>query len=228
MKKAEKTEFASAQRLASLIAKEYAQDFFRLLGLYKTISASEAASRLGLHVKTAQDFLEGLDQAGIVDKMAAEEGKRPYFRYSLIVKRISLSVDLEILYQPEQELFPFQERIRERKDSGALFKEGKGHRISSLHVFEGEGRSRTEIRINLTECQGIFLFYLPFPTEEPLSVSRIIATAGVAGDCLPEVMDLIGILAKHNVIEIESPDQASASTIPPSRLRRGEPRHNRG
>ena len=204
VKNEEKTEFASAQRLASLIAKEYARDFFRLLGLYKTISASEAAARLGLHVKTAQDFLEGLAQAGIVNKLAAEEGKRPYFRYSLIVKRIILSLDLESLYQPEQEFFPFPGRIRERKGSGALFKEGKGHRISSLHVFEGVGRSRFERRINLTECQGIFLFYLPFPTEEPLSVSQIGKKAGVAGDCLPEVMDLIQILNKYNVIEIES------------------------
>ncbi len=211
MKKTEATEFACAQRLASLIAKEYARDFFRLLGLYKNISASEAAARLGLHVKTAQDFLEGLEQAGIVDKSAAEEGKRPYFRYSLIVKRILFNLDLEVLYLPEQGLFPVQNRIRERKESGVLFKESKGHRISSLHVFEGEGRARSEKRINLTECQGLFLFYLPFPTEDPLSVSRIMDKAGVAGDCLPEVMDLIGILAKHNVIEIESADPASGS-----------------
>ncbi len=211
MKSAEETEFVSAQRLASLIAKEYARDFFRLLGLYKNISASEAAARLGLHVKTAQDFLEGLEQAGILDKSAAEEGKRPYFRYSLIVKQINFSLDLENLYQPETGLFPVQNRIRERKDSGVLFKEGKGHRISSLHVFEGEGRTRSEKRINLTECQGLFLFYLPFPTENPLSVSRIMAKAGVAGDCLPEVLDLIGILTKHNVIEIASLDPVSGS-----------------
>ncbi len=205
MKRAEETEFASAQRLASLIAKDYARDFFRLLGLYKNISASEAAARLGLHVKTAQDFLEGLEQSGIVDKLAAEDRKRPYFRYSLIVKRISLSLDLESLYQPEQESFPYHWKIRERKGSGALFKEGREHRISSLHVYLGEGRARIETRINLTECQGLFLFYLPFPTEEPLSVSLICEKAGVTGDCLPEVMDLINILKKHNVIEIEDP-----------------------
>ena len=205
MKKAEETEFIATQRLASLIAKEYARDFFRLLGLYKTISASEAAARLELHVKTAQDFLEGLDQAGIVEKRTAVEGKRPYFRYSLIVKRISLSLDLESLHRPERELFPIQGKIRERKGSGALFKEGKAHRISSIHVFEGEGRSRLEKRINLTECQGFFLFYLPFPTEEPQSVSQIIEKAAVADDCLPEVLDLIRILKKHNVIEIQAP-----------------------
>jgi len=52
LKNHSRQEFKAIQRLASLLAKEYAEDFLRLLVIYKNISASEAAARLGLHIKT--------------------------------------------------------------------------------------------------------------------------------------------------------------------------------
>jgi predicted ArsR family transcriptional regulator len=60
--------FATAARLGAFISKEYAQDFFGLLLNYQDISASEAASRLGLHIRTAQEFLDGLAELNILTK----------------------------------------------------------------------------------------------------------------------------------------------------------------
>jgi hypothetical protein len=198
--------FESAQRLAGLVAKEYARDFFRLLVMYRDISASEAAARLSLHVKTAQDFLEGLEAAGILSKREAAEKKRPYFRFSLKTRKIDISVDLASLYDSGPESARWTWRVRERRDSGALFKEGRDNRISSVHVYEGKGRSRIERRFSLTEGQGRFLFHLPFPTEDFLSVSEIAARAGVEQDCLPEIVDLVDLLLKHDVISVEKPE----------------------
>lgn len=197
------SDFESAQRLAALLAKEYARDFFRLLVMYRDISASEAAARLSLHVKTAQDFLEGLEAAGIVSKREAAEKKRPYFRFSLKERKINVFVDLDSLYDSGHESERWNWRIRERKDSGALFKEGRDNRISAVHVYAGKGRSRVERRLSLTECQGRFLFHLPFPTEDVLSVSEIATKAGVLQDCLPEIGDLIDMLQSHGVIVVE-------------------------
>lgn len=195
--------FESAQRLAALLAKEYARDFFRLLVMYRDISASEAAARLSLHVKTAQDFLEGLEASGIVSKREAAEKKRPYFRFSLKERKINFSIDLDSLYDSRLESAQWDWRIRERRDSGALFKEGRDNRISAIHVYTGKGRSRVERRLSLTECQGRFLFHLPFPTEDPLSVTEIAAKAGIPRDCLPEIGDLIDMLQAHGVIVVE-------------------------
>jgi predicted transcriptional regulator len=197
------SDFASAQRLAALVAKEYAGDFFRLLVMYRDISASEAAARLKLHVKTAQDFLEGLEAAGILEKREAAEKKRPYFRYSLQKQQFQLTVDMESFYDSRCEMDHWAWRIRERKGSGALFKEGRNSRISTVHVYEGEGRSRRERRLSLTDCQGRFLFHLPFPTEGPLGVSEIAGKAGIARGCLPEIVDLLDFLQEHGVITIE-------------------------
>ncbi len=59
-------DFKTAAQLGTYLSKDYAREFFRLLVSYQDISASEAASRLGLHIKTAQDFLEGLTGIGIL------------------------------------------------------------------------------------------------------------------------------------------------------------------
>jgi len=61
-------DYKTASQLGSLISKDYAENFFKLLVIYQDISASEAASRLNLHISTAQDFLEGLNSQGIVSK----------------------------------------------------------------------------------------------------------------------------------------------------------------
>jgi len=193
--------FEKSRRLASLMAKDYAQDFLKLLVIYNDISASEAAARLGIHIKTAQDFLEGLERSGILDKREAAEGKRPYFRYFLKERKVNIRFDLDELYDPEACSFQMAWRIRERKNSGALFKEGRGEKISAVDVFHGKGRSRKQRRYNLTECQGRFLFHLPFPTEEPRTFEEILRRSGISDDCLHEVMDIVKVLISCGVIE---------------------------
>ena len=51
-------DFKQAALLGACLAKDYAPEMFRLLVNYRSLSASEAASRLDLHVQPAQTFLE--------------------------------------------------------------------------------------------------------------------------------------------------------------------------
>lgn len=53
-------DFETAAKLGAYFSKDYAEELFRLLVNYKDISASEAASRLNLHIQTVQDFLEAM------------------------------------------------------------------------------------------------------------------------------------------------------------------------
>ena len=193
--------FESARQLAALIAKDYSRKLFTLLVIYKDISASESAARLGLHIKTAQDFLEGLEKAQILKKSEAQEKKRPYFRYSLVKRKIQIDIDLDELIDPESLSTRRKWKIRERKNSGALFKEGREEKISAVHVFQGEGRSRTERRFALTASQGRFLFLLPFPTEQPQSIEEIFHKTGFDEEYLPEVLDMVENLVGFGVIE---------------------------
>jgi len=197
-------DFKTASQLGSLISKDYAKDFLKLLVIYKDISSSEAASRLDLHTKTAQDFLEGLEAQGIVSKKEVFEKKRPYFRYSLMKREISLQVDLSSLYDKQEIPNRINWRIREKKNSEAMFKaSSRGDSISSVHFFVGKGRSRDERKISLTVSQGNFLFHLPFPTESFMKVAEIIKKAKLDDSSIPEILDIIEVLIQYKIIEKE-------------------------
>lgn len=197
-------DFKKTSRISNLLAREYSEDFFKMLVIYKSISASEAASRLNLHIKTTQDFLEELEALGIVSKKEVLGKRRPHFRYTMKKKKLSLEIDFSQLVDVKKTEKKINLNIREKKNSGTIFIPwGKSRRISSVAVFIGEGRNRKERKINLTEAQGRFLYYLPFPTERAGNIMSISKKAGIDESLLPEVIDVIEILKKYDVIEVD-------------------------
>lgn len=197
-------DFKQAAILGSYISKDYAEDLFRLLATYKNISASEAASRLNLHIKTVQDFLEAMASLDILDKMEATESKRPYFRYALKTRHIRMDVDLSPLYVRALPNSKLSLRIREMKNARARFTVARNNQyISNVYIWIGEGRDRKERKLNLSIPQGRFLYHLPFPSAEPLSIIAIMENAGVDGAHVSEILDIVDVLLKFDVIEKE-------------------------
>lgn len=194
-------DFKTAARYAALLSKTYAEDIFALLVNYQAISASEVAARLNLHIKTAQDFLETLDELGVVFKEEILEKKRPYYRYILQQDRILLDIDLnQVKREPSRNSLSMP--IREKQDAGARFATARNDDyITSVTIWSGEGRERQERKIKLTTPQGRFLYHLPFPKAEPLTVAEIMQKAGVEAALAPEILDLVQLLEKFEVIE---------------------------
>ena len=195
-------EFKTAAQISAYLSKDYAEDFFRLLVNYQDISASEAASRLSLHIRTAQDFLEGLSTLEIVNKTEVHEKKRPYYRYDLATKKINIEVDLSE-FEKENPGEGLARLVREVKNDGANFTIARsGDSFSSITVWEGDGREREVKKISLTTPQGKFLFHLPFPQARPLSIADILEKAGVEPDYSTEIQDIVDELVRLGVIEI--------------------------
>ena len=194
-------DFKTASQLGSLLAKDYAEDLFGLLVNYKNISASEAASRLNLHIRTAQDFLEALTELDILESEEVYEKKRPYNRYTLKTSHITIEIDLGAIkkeHQPGDLALP----IRERVNTGANFSLARnGEAIGHISVWTGEGRDRRERRISLTTAQGKFLYHLPFPKAVFLSVAEIMHKAKVNQEFTLEILDIVSELVKLDVIE---------------------------
>lgn len=202
MTKNNKMDFQSASRLASLISKSFAEEFFRLLVIYEDISSSESASILDLHIKTAQDFLEGLVSEGVVERKEVSQGKRPHYRYKMIDPKIDIRVNLKEI--PKKEIVEdFKDlEIREKKNNRAVFTSGSGtDMISSITLITGEGRRKKERKINITDRQGKFLFYLPFPTSKHEGIKHIYKKSGLDRKFMPEILDLVDILLGCKVIE---------------------------
>lgn len=195
-------DFGYASRLGSCLARDYAEDLLRLLVNYHDISASEAASRLNLHIRTAQDFLETLTELEILSREEVYERKRPYFRYSLEAPRIRLDLDLESLAADRSGSGPMDRAVREKKGGGAQFTTARsGDHIASVTLLAGSGRSREMRKVNLTTPQGRFLYHLPFPTANFMTVAQIMQEAGVAGDHAGEIIDLVEMLEEAGVLD---------------------------
>ena len=194
-------DFHTAAKFASILSKDYAEDIFALLVNYQAISASEVAARLDLHIKTAQDFLESLAQLGVLVKEEVFEKKRPYYRYSLKQTRIAIEIDLmQVKREPTHNSLSLP--IREKENAGARFSAARNDAyITSVTIWTGEGREREERRVKLTTPQGRFLFHLPFPGAEPLSIADIMRKAGIAVQLAPEILDLVQLLQRYGVIE---------------------------
>ncbi|MFC1554527.1 hypothetical protein ACFL7D_07835 [candidate division KSB1 bacterium] len=194
-------DFRTLAKLGSYISKDYAEGFFERLVNYQDISASEAASRLNLHITTSQEFLDALTSLDILHKNEVSEGKRPYFRYSLKQKKILLELDLSVLRKERDDSLQGR-KIRERKNTNARFSTTRNNqRIASVAIWTGEGRGHKERKISLTDPQGNFLFYLPFPNAEYLSISEIMRKADIDESLTPEILDIVELLEKHNIIE---------------------------
>jgi len=195
-------DFMTISRISTLLSKTFAGDLFKLLVIYRDISASEAASRLDLHIKTAQDFLEELFSLDIVEKNEVYEKKRPYFRYSLKKKKLRFEVDFSVLYNSDKEESKLKQKIRERINSGAMFTtSGNNSLISSVTVFTGEGRKRKERKINLTLSQGKFFYHLPFPNAEFKTIKEIMKKADIEESLTSEIIDIVEVMKEFNVIE---------------------------
>lgn len=196
-------DFATAAKLGNYLSRDYAEDLFELLVNYRDISASEAASRLNLHISTAQEFLEAMASLGILEKKEVFEKKRPYFRYALKQTKIALEIDLDRVIKKPPEGRPAQ-KIKERPNSGGRFATARNNQcISSVTVWIGDGRDRKERKINLTNSQGRFLFHLPFPSAMPATITEIMKKADVEESFLPEIIDIVDLLEKFGVIETQ-------------------------
>jgi predicted transcriptional regulator len=196
-------DFKTAAKLGAYISKDYAEDLFELLVNYQDISASEAASRLNLHIRTVQEFLEAMVSLDILSKEEVHEKKRPYFRYRLNVDRITMDIDLSGIKKVQSDS-KLNQLIREKKDAGARFSLSRnGDSISSVAIWTGEGRERKERKISLTTPQGVFLFHLPFPNADPLTLTEIVRKSEVDDSNLPEILDIVDVLEKYEVIEVQ-------------------------
>jgi len=184
------------------ISKDYAEDILRLLVSYHDISASEAASRLNLHIRTVQDFLEAMAEVSIVSREEVYEKKRPYNRYTLSDPSIKINIDLDFLLDVKKSAGQLSRKIKECKNAGARFTTARYDQwISSVVIWIGEGREREERKINLTIPQGKFLFNLPFPSAEPQSISSIMKKAKVNNEHIKEILDIVEVLIEYKVIE---------------------------
>ena len=194
--------FEKLKAFGSFISKAHAKDILKVLYTYQDVSASEAASRLGLHINTVQEFLEAMHNSNFVTREEVSEKKRPYFRYKLKSNILKFNLNLEELFKNDEKIDLADLKIRENKNSMAIFNRAKSNLFfSSVMILTGKGRERKEKRINLTNAQGVFLYNLPFPDGQFQTISNIMKKARIDKNNLPEIIDIVNLLVEYRVIQ---------------------------
>ena len=194
-------DFKKAAAISNFISKDYAKSIFRLLLTYQDISASEAASRLNLHIRTVQDFMETMAAYDIIEKKEVYEKKRPYNRYTLKKKKIEVIIDLDTVFDNSQNS-PSEHKIREAKNALVKYSTARnGDYFSAISIWAGKGRMTKERKINLTTAQGRFLYFLPFPNALPLTIDEIMEEGDIDPMNKSEIIDIVDELHKMNVIQ---------------------------
>jgi len=93
--------------------------------------------------------------------------------------------------------------IKEKKNANCVFKTSpKTGALATVIFYSGEGRDQQERKINLTDNQGKFLFFLPFPMEEPQSIQNLFERSNIDKSFQEEVLDIVNYLSEHDIIEM--------------------------
>ena len=194
-------DFKQASVISNFISKDYAESIFKLLQTYQDISASEAASRLNLHIRTVQDFMETMAAYNIIEKKEVYERKRPYYRYTLKKTKIEIIIDLDTVNK-NHEQSSTRYKIREAKSAQVKYSTARnGDYFSAISIWAGKGRMTKERKINLTTSQGRFLYFLPFPDAAPITVDEIMEKGDVDPKNKSEIIDIVDELHKMKVIQ---------------------------
>lgn len=197
-------DFETVRLTATLLSKPFAHDFMAIIAAYQSVSAAQVASRLGLHIKTAQDFLEQWHQLGYLQRQLVQEGKRPFYRYQLQKNQIEIRFDWQTIAATDTDEALLDCPLRERKNVDVQFTvAGNKQSIAAITIFSGNGRARTEQRWNLTAAQGQFVFHLPFPTAPMLNSRAILTAGGIGKEYYGEILDLVRQLKHFKVIELQ-------------------------
>ncbi|MBN2237296.1 MAG: hypothetical protein JW729_07035 [Bacteroidales bacterium] len=195
-------DISDLSRFGSFISKQYAPDFFRLLVAYHDISASEAASQLGIHIQTSQEFLEAMTELHVLVRQECIEKKRPYFRYSLKKEVFHFQFKPEDLVNKSHANSLINNRIKEVKNAGAQFSLSRsGAYFSSVSIRQGKGRMSKMRKLSLTEAQGKFLYHLPYPDADALQIAEIMEIAKIDESYKAEIEHIVLELIKYQVIE---------------------------
>ena len=193
------------KRLSNLIGKEYTGKILNILFQNPYKSASEVAKILNIHIATAQSYLEELEKFNIISFRTHKVGTRPYKEYFPIKSQIKIEIDLnkasEINIKNRQY---FEKRlIREKKDLNVLYdiKQNES-KIIKVYIHDDSERKRIKYSLDLNDIEGKFMWFIPFPSENPCSILDICKKAEINEYNLKHIKDFVEKLYDHNLIDI--------------------------
>ncbi|UCF07688.1 MAG: hypothetical protein JSW28_08610 [Thermoplasmata archaeon] len=192
------------------LGKEHSLPILEILYLRGWVSASEAAREMGVHIATAQSYLESMKENKII-KARVRQGKSKLVEYSLHDKQMQVDLNLEKIMSQKCEIARNKAKdyfVREKKKARVTYRWDEEQRkileINFMEKSKAFGRIGVSRTLQLSDVEGKFLWFLPQSTEKPKNVLKIAEKAELKRpEDLIQIIDLLEFLAEEKIIELE-------------------------
>ncbi len=171
--------------LFEILGKKQAFTILAYLHRHPYSTASELAAALGIHIATAQKYLEGMTEGGILQARERPSKPRTAWEYWLPETKIRLEIDVEALVKAEENRKGASGRlatlfIREKARPDVAFEwDDSGKRITAVLFFKKGLRRRLERKLGFSKEEGRFLWHVPFQSEKFRNVAEVLSEAGL-------------------------------------------------
>jgi len=190
-----------------LLGRDHALEILESLFARGWSSASETALELGVHISTAQAYLDALRNALLVHARP-RTGRADIVEYAVADEQLQVRVDLRAITAAKVQAAQSRAarvQVQEKARAPVTYDwDEAARRILSINILEkakGAGRVRVANTLRLTEVEGRFLWHLPQATEAPRTVAEISRLAGLTNPAdLIKILDLLEMLAGQNII----------------------------
>jgi len=191
--------------LLDILSREHTPSILIHLLRSPNSTASETAGVLGIHIATAQKYLEALEKAGVVNSRERPSKPRTAREYELVDTTSRLERNIERMAEEEEgaggrDPYLGEIMIREKARSDVAYEwDDEGQRITTIMFFRKGMRRRMEKKVVLTTEEGRFLWCVPFQSESFMSAEEIVEKAGVELSPV-KVVEMIGRFRELDVI----------------------------
>ncbi|ODS35289.1 MAG: hypothetical protein A7316_04170 [Candidatus Altiarchaeales archaeon WOR_SM1_86-2] len=198
------------RRAAFVLGKDHCMEVVETLYIREWSTATEIAEELKIHTATAVKYLSELHEIGIVEKRVREGKYKDAFEYRLIEAEINLTLNFEEIIEEESEGVIEKARsirVKERVRDDVNYEwDDEKQKILKINIVGAGLRRGVRESIELSDTEGRFLWNMPYPSEDYISVEQICEKSGIKNPVeMKKILDLVRILKEKNIIELTSP-----------------------
>lgn len=196
------------RRAAFVLGKDHCLDIVETLYLKKWATATEVAEELNIHTATAVKYLSELYEIGIAKKRTRTGKYKDAPEYKLINPEIKLTLNFEkIIAEESKGVIEASRNIklkeRTREDINYEWDDEK-QKILKINVIGAGMRKGIKESIGLSDIEGRFMWNLPYPSEESISIFQICKKAGIKNSLeIKKILNFVEVLEAKGIVDVE-------------------------
>ena len=194
------------QRAAFVLGKDHCLYVVETLYIKEWSTATEIAEELKIHTATAVKYLTELYEIGLVEKRTREGKYKDALEYRLKESEINLTLNFEkIIEEESKDVIKRAKimRVKEHARDDVNYEwDDEKQKIRKINIVRAGLRRGVRESIELSDIEGRFLWHMPYPSEDFISVEQICGKSGIKNVMeIKKILALVDLLKEKSIIE---------------------------